>query len=85
MTPAERILVDTKGAAELLCISPRHLQAMDNAGRLGPRGSMLGRSKRFSVGELKAWAAAGCPPRDVWLEQQAQQAGTIRLAERADE
>jgi excisionase family DNA binding protein len=81
VTPSDQILVSVKDVAELLGISVRHLQSLDATGRLGPRGVTLGRSRRFSVNELRRWTAAGCPSREAWTERQEQEAGTVVLQE----
>lgn len=73
MTPA---LLDAQHAADLLGISRRHFQKLDASGRLGPQSIRLGRSVRWSRDELERWAAAGCPPRREWSEQQRQRSGT---------
>jgi predicted DNA-binding transcriptional regulator AlpA len=63
----DKLLVDAREAARLLDISERHLWALHSSGRLGPRPTALGRSKRWRVEELRAWLAAGAPSRDRWL------------------
>jgi hypothetical protein len=59
------LAVRGKGAARLIGVGDRHFRAMDSAGRV-PRGMRLGRAKIWSVQELSAWLAAGCPCRDEW-------------------
>jgi len=66
----EPLLVDAAGLAVLLGCSRRHVQAMDSSGRLGPRSIALGRSRRWSVDEVRRWIALGCPSRGAWLARQ---------------
>lgn len=54
--------------AKLLGISERHLWAMNANGRLGPEPFAFGRSKRWSVDEVRRWLAAGAPSRNQWSE-----------------
>ena len=66
-TPTPAVLaVDIRGAAALLSISPSHLFALQCAGKFGPAGFRLGRSRRFLISELRAWAEAGCPSAAQW-------------------
>ena len=51
--------------AKLLGISLRHLHGLNSNGRL-PRPVRLGKSVRWPVDEIRAWLAAGAPPRDRW-------------------
>lgn len=60
------LAVDAAGVAKLLGISESHLFAMRRAGRFGPRPTRLGRSCRFLVSELRAWAEAGAPSAAAW-------------------
>jgi len=62
----EPLAVDIAGAARLLGISESHLFAMQRAGKWGPRGLKLGRSRRFLVVELRQWCEAGCPSAAAW-------------------
>lgn len=52
-------------AARQLGISERHLWALHSQGRI-PRPVRLGRATRWPLDELRAWLAAGSPPRDRW-------------------
>jgi len=56
----------TELAADLRC-SPRHVEAMDRDGRLGPRAIRLGRRRVWIRTEIQAWLAAGAPDRVTWL------------------
>ena len=62
----EPLAVDTKQAATLLGLSRAMFYKMAEAGRIGPRGVRLGKCVRFPLAELRAWAAAGMPPRHEW-------------------
>ncbi len=62
---SDRLLVDSHGVADLLSISERHVRQRDAAGNL-PKPVRLGGSVRWSVPELRAWVAAGCPNRETW-------------------
>jgi len=61
----KRLALSASEVAETLGISERHLWSLHAAG-LVPRPVSLGRSKRWPVDELRAWLAAGSPPRDKW-------------------
>lgn len=65
--PSDALMTDIRGVAALLGLSVRHTQALDASGRLGPQAVCLGRSRRWSVSELRQWVKAGCPPRDCWV------------------
>ncbi len=65
VAPIERLLLTDAEAAVALGISRAHLRALDRRG-LVPRGLTLGRCRRWSLAELRAWAAAGCPDRIAW-------------------
>jgi excisionase family DNA binding protein len=56
---SSQLLVDTHGACELLAISPRSLWQLTKDGAIPCR--RLGRSVRYSIRDLEAWIAAGCP------------------------
>jgi excisionase family DNA binding protein len=63
----EPLAIDARQAAMLLGLSRSMFYKMMEAGRIGPRGHRFGKAVRFSVAELRAWAAAGMPPRQEWL------------------
>jgi predicted DNA-binding transcriptional regulator AlpA len=63
----ESILVDSRKAAAMLGFSLSHFYAMANSGRIGPQPLSFGKSKRYVVEELRQWAQAGCPRREVWV------------------
>jgi len=64
---SDRLALPAAEAANLVGVSERHWWSMHATGRLGPMPIALGRSKRWRVDELRAWLAAGAPPRDKWL------------------
>src|SRR5262245_11866299 len=60
------ILLDPAAAATALGISRAHFFRLHSAGQI-PLPVRLGRRcPRWRADELRAWTAAGCPPRDVW-------------------
>ena len=61
------VAVDAGEAAMMLGISRSMFYKLLDAGRIGPRGSRLGRCLRFSVAEMTAWAEAGMPRREEWV------------------
>ncbi len=61
----ERLALSAAAVARLLGISERHTWALNSSGRL-PKPIRLGRAVRWPVDELRAWLAAGAPPRDRW-------------------
>jgi predicted DNA-binding transcriptional regulator AlpA len=63
---AEPLTVSTAMAPRLIGISESHFHALRRTWRFGPRPIKLGRSVRFRVDEIKAWIAAGAPPRAKW-------------------
>ena len=67
MRQLEPLAVDAREAAALLGLSRSMFYKMMEAGRIGPRGHRFGKAVRFSVAELRAWAAAGMPPRHEWM------------------
>lgn len=60
------LLVNTKQVTKLLNVSPRKVFELQVTGGM-PAPIKLGRSVRWSYEELKAWIAAGGPPRDKWV------------------
>ena len=59
------LLVNAKQAAKMCAKSLRTWRSWD-AGGLIPRPVRIGRSTLWSVDELRAWVAAGCPRREEW-------------------
>lgn len=68
-TPPEvgPLLLDAAEAARLLGIGRSTFYRLDETGAV-PRGVRLGRMRRWSSEELRAWIAAKCPPRSRWEE-----------------
>lgn len=64
----EPLLVSAFGAAELRGKNIRTWRTWDSAGAI-PRPMRIGRSRLWRVAELRAWVAAGCPPRDAWEQR----------------
>jgi len=60
-----RVLVDAKGAGELLRVWPSQIQNFRKLGRL-PLPIRLESSVRWIVEELRAWAEAACPSCQEW-------------------
>ena len=61
----ERLALTAGEVADLLGVSLRHVRSLHSSGRL-PRPVRFGRAVRWNVEELRAWLAAGSPPRDQW-------------------
>lgn len=61
----DALAVGAKGVAKLLNSGLRTVRAWDAAGKL-PRPARIGSKVLWSVHELRAWLAAGCPTRDEW-------------------
>jgi len=56
-------------AARAIGVSVRTLDSMISDGRLGPPGLRFGKEIRvWPVEELRAWLAAGAPPREIWSQ-----------------
>ena len=64
------ILADAKQAAAMLGMSRSHFLALCSSGRIGPMALTFGRSKRWSVDELKLWVQAGAVSREYWIKIQ---------------
>ena len=62
----EPIAVSPEQAAALLGLSRSMFYKQLEAGHIGPAGVRLGKCIRFPLAELRAWAAAGMPPRHEW-------------------
>jgi excisionase family DNA binding protein len=53
-------LLDVKEVAELLGISPRHVERLTDAGQM-PASTKLGRCRRWGRKQIIRWLEAGCP------------------------
>ncbi len=60
------LCVDAAGLAMMLDVSERQIARLDSGGKL-PTPLALGRCKRWSLQEVKAWVAAGAPERRRWM------------------
>ena len=65
----DKLLVNAEQAAEMCSKSLRTWRTWD-AGGLIPRPMRIGRSTLWRIDELRAWTAAGCPPRQEWEVRQ---------------
>lgn len=63
---AEQLLCSAADAAKLLGIGKSLFYSMHSTGRLGPMPVVFNSKKLWSISELQAWVAAGCPIRDNW-------------------
>ena len=63
----KHLLLDAGEVAALLGVGRSTLYRLDDVGGI-PRGVRLGRMRRWSREELRAWIAADCPPRHRWEE-----------------
>ena len=59
------LLAGASGVARMLDSGLRTVRTMDAAGKL-PTPIRLGGKVLWSIDELKAWIAAGCPDRATW-------------------
>ena len=71
VAPLEPLAVDAENASALLGMSRSMFYKMNESGQIGPMGRRFGKCVRWSVAELRAWAAAGMPPRHEWVKRQA--------------
>jgi predicted DNA-binding transcriptional regulator AlpA len=62
----DALCVNDAGLAALLDVSVRTVHRLDSRGAI-PRALALGRCRRWSVDEIKAWIKAGAPPRRQWI------------------
>ena len=64
--PLPVLLVDARGAAAMLGVSPRHLASLVRDGLVPPPRRLGKKATRWSVQSLEKWAAQGCPPAATW-------------------
>lgn len=62
---ADRLLINTHELAFLLNCSARHIRALAKENKL-PEAIRLGRSRRWSLQEIKDWLEAGGPTKRRW-------------------
>ena len=74
MVRIEPIFVGIEDAASMLGISVTTFKTMDRTGRLGPLPVHINTIRRrlYNVCELRQWAEAGCPIREVWQKMKDQ-------------
>lgn len=65
LLPVEPLALGAAAAAAAIGVSRRHWLALADSGR-APAGLRLGRRRLWPAEELRAWVAAGCPPRARW-------------------
>ena len=75
MVRIEPVLVGIEDAASMLGISPTAFKGLDRAGQIGPLPIKIGTLQRrlWCVNELRRWAEAGCPKREVWVVMKKQE------------
>ena len=66
LAPVEPLAVDAEQAAGMLGLSRSMFYKMAESGQIGPMGRRFGKCIRYSLTELRAWEAAGMPPRHEW-------------------
>ncbi len=71
---AEPLAVGAREAAALVGVSLRTWRTLDASGGI-PEPVRIGRRRLWSMAELRAWAAAGCPPRVRWAVLREAQGG----------
>jgi len=74
----EPIALDIDQAAALIGISRSMFYELMDKGKIGPMGVKFGpKCIRFPLAELRAWAEAGMPSREIW-QRDRQSAGKIK-------
>ena len=74
----EPIALDIDQAAALIGVSRSMFYELMDAGKIGPMGVKFGpKCVRFPLAELRAWAEAGMPSREIW-QRDRQSAGKIK-------
>lgn len=66
LAAVEPLLIRVEDAADLAGLSRAKFYQALEAGLIGPEPIRFGKAIRFSLAELRAWAAAGAPPRSEW-------------------
>jgi predicted DNA-binding transcriptional regulator AlpA len=68
------LVADARRLARLLCCGLRSIRTWDAAGKL-PRPIKLGVRVVWVLSEIRAWLAAGAPPREEWEAMKRVQGG----------
>ena len=68
--------IDAKQLAEVLGLSVRTVRRLDSSGKL-PRPLRIGGAVRWSLEEIAAWMAAGCPDRQKWENLRSRQSKAV--------
>jgi len=61
----EPLLINAKGFAKLLGVTPARIWTMDGSGKV-PMPLYLGRSRRWRPAEIREWMRLGQPRRQEW-------------------
>lgn len=69
--------IDAKQLAEVLGLSVRTVRRLDSSGKL-PRPLRIGGAVRWSLEDISAWIAAGCPDRQKWESLRIQRGKPVR-------
>lgn len=70
-------VIDAQQLAEILNLSVRTVRRLDSSGKL-PRPLRIGGAVRWSLEEISAWIAAGCPDRQKWENTRGQRTKATR-------
>lgn len=62
-----KLLISPAETAEMLDVSARTLQRMQQAGEFGPMPVKIARSQKFRADDVRQWVLEGCPSRADWL------------------
>ena len=65
VTSSERLLLSARDLGTLLGVNKSTVWSWHNSGRI-PMPVRIGGATRWRAGEIRAWVAAGCPPREKW-------------------
>jgi predicted DNA-binding transcriptional regulator AlpA len=60
--------VDAETVGRMLGVSRSMIFGMHADGKLGPTPMKLGTRTLWRTADLARWVAAGCPPRERWIE-----------------
>jgi len=65
----EPILVNAVGLADLLSLSRSSIHNLRKSGKLPAPVNVSIRAPRWSVDDVRAWTAAGCPDAQTWAKR----------------